>query len=511
MSSTTTTTASQQAAGETPQQCDQVVSMQQPVESNTTICSGNIKENDNDNPQPQQQSAGETVQNSSYTATTIATNGDPPISESARPKPQKGVSWSNDLDDKGFDDDDDDQKTSTSKPSQSPPRNLYQASSMRQEPKEEEDRAPRREYIFVLCAGVFMAFNSGFVNGSCLSGFVVPERSFAVSSFTQTITLSCLELADGNYEQFRFLLCMFLSFMFGSFISGVLSPDPTPFRIEPMYGPSFLIGAAFLVISSIMAAVESNNEDFVFYFAAAANGIQNGVSSIYSENLIRSTGHSGATTDISLFIAQLCRGNMENTGRLLVLCSLLVAFWSGGVIAYWWAKRYRVYALLINAGLFVLVGGAIIAYLVYELGISVKEAFLGSWRWKKAIDLLQQSCFDNLGNNNNHSDRQMTEEERLNQIFDRLDLDQSGDIDSYELLQGLKQVGIHMTQAKCDMMLSHADIDGNGSLSREEWFAVARACQKKQRIRDIKTYSKRHMHHHQQLRDSTSSRGTMIG
>ncbi|CAB9499015.1 membrAne [Seminavis robusta] len=434
------------------------------------------------------------VARSTTTATTIATNGEPLLvpTESDRPKPEKKVSFGN-LND-----------SANEKEGKPPPRRRlgYHLGRSKPEPpvKQDTDAAdegtPRHEYAFVLCAGVFMAFNSGFVNGSCISGFVVPDRKFAVSSFTQTITMSCLELADGNYNQFRFLLCMFLSFMFGSFISGVLSPNPTPFRIEPMYGPSFLIGAVFLVISSIIAAFEIN-EDFVFYFAAAANGIQNGVSSIYSENLIRSTGHSGATTDISLFIAQICRGNTKNTGRMLVLVSLLAAFWTGGLIAFWWAKQFQVYALLINAGLFLLVGGSLIAYLVYELGISLREAMMGSWHWKRAISKLHMSL-DQSGSFVNS----LTEEDKLKQIFDKLDLDNNGELDKHELLLGLREVGVNITERESEMMLQHADIDGNGSLSRDEWLNVARACQKKQRIKDIKAYSKRH----RELRESTNSR-----
>jgi hypothetical protein len=49
--------------------------------------------------------------------------------------------------------------------------------------------------------------------------------------------------------------------------------------------PLFLIGGVFLLISSILAAMEGN-ETYIFFFAAAANGIPNGMASIYSANLI---------------------------------------------------------------------------------------------------------------------------------------------------------------------------------------------------------------------------------
>ena len=103
----------------------------------------------------------------------------------------------------------------------------------------------KREYGFVLFAGVIMSFNSGYVNGSCLSGFVAPSgRRQAASSFTIVISQSALALADGNLDRFGFMTGMVLSFTFGACLSGLLTPDPTPYRIEPTYGPTFLLGAA---------------------------------------------------------------------------------------------------------------------------------------------------------------------------------------------------------------------------------------------------------------------------
>ena len=90
----------------------------------------------------------------------------------------------------------------------------------------------RREYTFVLCSGIFMSFNSGFVNGNCLSGFAVPSgRGENTSNFTGIASNCALSLAGGDYGQFGFLACMVLSFVFGSCLSGVLTPEPVPYRI----------------------------------------------------------------------------------------------------------------------------------------------------------------------------------------------------------------------------------------------------------------------------------------
>jgi hypothetical protein len=131
----------------------------------------------------------------------------------------------------------------------------------------------QQEYTFMIAAGTVLAFNSGFVNGTCLSGLVAPsDKKQAAASFTGTMTRSAMELGDGDYDRFSFLIAMVLCFVMGSCLSSLLTPNPTKFRIEPTYGPTFLIGAGFLIATSILSALEMQ-EDLVFYLAAAANGI----------------------------------------------------------------------------------------------------------------------------------------------------------------------------------------------------------------------------------------------
>lgn len=337
----------------------------------------------------------------------------------------------------------------------------------------------KREYGFVLLTGVFMAFNSGYVNGSCLSGFLAPsERTQATSSFTIIISQSALALADGEFDRFSFLGGMTLSFMFGACLSGILTPDPTPYRIEPTYGPTFLLGAAFLVASSVLAALE-RNEDWVFFLAACANGIQNGVTSAYSENLIRSTGFTGPSSDIAIYIAQLCRGDTTNIWRLTVLTSLLLSFWVGGIVSFYSARRLTSFSLLINAGLFVVIGVSLVIFLVWELGISVKSALLGTWEWKKAIDMLhtvfEESSVYYGG----------TDEERFDDLFDRMDKDQNGSITAEELFQGLNASGVAVSLRQCKKMVKHADKDKNGVISRAEWLDEAQKSSRKLRRSDV--------------------------
>jgi hypothetical protein len=224
---------------------------------------------------------------------------------------------------------------------------------------------------------------------------------------------------------------------------------------------------------------------------------------IYSGNLIRSTGYTGAITDISIFLAQLCQGNRENTWKLWVLLTFVVSFWIGSFVSFFSVRRFTSFSLLINAGVLVLIGGSLIAFLTYELGISIKEALLGTWKWQKAMQSLQSAFQDTsifLSSaadapakllDHNHDGQQTLFDRQLNAIFTRLDTDHSNTIDETELFEALQKAGMNLTKHECEVMMRHADSDGDGTLSREEWIQIARACEckKKKKASNLSIFS----------------------
>ena len=96
-----------------------------------------------------------------------------------------------------------------------------------------------REAFFVLILGLLLSLNSGYINGLCLSGLVVPDRQ-AVSAFTGTYTKSGLALASGDPKLFGFEFTLILSFIGGALISGAMNPQAIPHKLVPTYGPSKL-------------------------------------------------------------------------------------------------------------------------------------------------------------------------------------------------------------------------------------------------------------------------------
>ena len=84
--------------------------------------------------------------------------------------------------------------------------------------------------------------------------------------------------------------------------------------------------------------------------------------SMYTANLIRSTGMTGGTTDVAIFLAQACRGHFDNTWKMVVIFCQLVAFWLGGWVSFYATLRWTSLALLVSAIVYVAIGVSLIAF-----------------------------------------------------------------------------------------------------------------------------------------------------
>jgi len=321
-----------------------------------------------------------------------------------------------------------------------------------------------KESTYVLIAGALIAFNNGFVNGSCVSGLLNPGkyRSQSVAGFSSTYTKSALFLADAEWSDFGFQSGLVLSYMFGALISGLITPRATPYQIEPTYGPTFLIGGIFLLIASIISSFQRQDMDVVFYFTAAANGIHNGIASIYSANLIRCS-LTGASTDIALTLAQLMRGNKANMWKGIALAMIVFSFWIGGIVSFYATQRFLSRTLFVNAALFWLIGFSLIYFLVHEIGISFKAALFGTWRWKVALKRMATTMHASPSNSD------MSRSVKLFALFDKMDKNGDGSLDTEELHEALNRSGLALSRGEVAVLVKAADRNGDGVIDRSEW------------------------------------------
>jgi len=323
------------------------------------------------------------------------------------------------------------------------------------------------EAYFVLFAACLIALNSGFVNGVCVSGLLIKvagttrdPKSHMVAGFAGSYTNTAIALAGTEWDRYTYNLFILLSYMFGSFLAAMICPHAKPFVIEPKYGPTFWLGGTFLLAASLLAAYDYNSR-YIFYLVVASNGIQNGIASIYSANLIRCT-LSGATTDIAIVLAQMINGNYKGTAKGSVLGLICFFFWFGGIIGYYGVNAFESYTLIINAIIFYMCGFVLVVYVMKEFNVSFWGAVTGTWKWKQVLKKLDTG------------DGDLTKE-KLMQIFDDIDADGdgSGDIDLEELTFGLKKANVVMKSYEMNALFRAADEDGDGSITREEWQSLA--------------------------------------
>jgi uncharacterized membrane protein YoaK (UPF0700 family) len=342
-------------------------------------------------------------------------------------------------------------------------------------------RTTRQEGILIFLAGLLLCLNSGYINGCCMSGLLSrtgSSRIQPVSAFTGTYTKSALNLAGGNVPEFGFHVSMILCFIGGAYLSGLMNPNTTPFELSPSYGPTFLVGSVFMVASSIFAWRDPEGKG-LYFCAAAANGVQNGITSMYTSNLIRTTHLTGTSTDIGLILGQMTRGNWDNAWKCGVLCSLAASFWFGGIMSFFSTQYFDHCGLYLafSAVLFLVIGVGHLGYIMVKQNVTLCQAIMGRWQWKQ---VLQRS------NDMSKDGTSMSEQEML-AVFDQIDEDSSGTLEVKKLYQAMISLNINVSCSKVFNMVKISDENRDGVIGKGEflmvlvWLFHNRALDKKRR------------------------------
>lgn len=235
--------------------------------------------------------------------------------------------------------------------------------------------------------GSILAMNSGYINGICLSG-ILSNTKQAGTAVTGAWTNSALGFARDDFEQYTFHTKCILSYITGSFLSGILNPKPlTPYissdqqhqqkhnqqhnqhqqtmlRISvPSVQSLFFLSSVFMYFGSQLLSSSSssysNYENHAFlYLALICSGIQNSLTSTTTSNLIRTSHFSGISSDIGTYLGQYVRGNKENLMKLKLFLVLASSFWLGGVIAFGVLQALHVkeHSFLVSSILYAMLG-----------------------------------------------------------------------------------------------------------------------------------------------------------
>ncbi|KAL7528328.1 hypothetical protein ACHAWF_002521 [Thalassiosira exigua] len=337
------------------------------------------------------------------------------------------------------------------------------------------DRAPHQPdhltsagYTFAICLGFCMAFVAGYSNGVSLSNFL--DDAAPVAGVTNLITKTSIAVA--KREKADQAAGILFSAMAGAFLSGLLNPRPVAFVLSPRYGPTFLLGSAFSALGAVSTIYNQRRE---FFFLAFGNGVMNGITSMYSANLLRVSSFSGPVTDIGVYFGQLARGNHANAWRLYVLVGLFLAFWLGGIVGYEAAAAERARALVFNALFFFGMGCSLVTFFVVKKKLTFFEALFGlgkvGVRFKK-IEVRRQSV-DVRGMPIENKTEPVPDQELL-ELYDSL-LEREGEVNEDALMNLLASHDLEVKKHRRSILgiiqckMAQCDQDGDWTICRDDW------------------------------------------
>ena len=157
------------------------------------------------------------------------------------------------------------------------------------------------EFIIIVAGAAFLSLNSGFINAICIIA-----HGQGVTHVTGSLTYFGIKLASHDSVMALNYFCIILCYIFGASITGYFTINATPFALGFEYGPLFIIGGILLLIACIFEYSYDDNESAKSYlyvfFCAMGSGFQNGITTKYSNNVLRTTHHTGSATDIGLVI-----------------------------------------------------------------------------------------------------------------------------------------------------------------------------------------------------------------
>jgi uncharacterized membrane protein YoaK (UPF0700 family) len=181
------------------------------------------------------------------------------------------------------------------------------------------------DFKWVLAGAIALSFLGGNINVMMLSFFHVPV-SHMTGAFSH---LSMVYGAGIDISSSALSLWIVVAFFVGSMISGLMIGKETIFPGN-RYSNVLLLEGLLLLVGDLM--IQSENKNGVA-LAALACGIQNAMATTYLGLNIRTTHVSGIVTDLGLALGHFFRGHPLNGRKTVLLSSLLVGFFAGGVVA----------------------------------------------------------------------------------------------------------------------------------------------------------------------------------
>jgi uncharacterized membrane protein YoaK (UPF0700 family) len=201
-----------------------------------------------------------------------------------------------------------------------------------------------------------LAFVAGLVNVVGLLSF----KQQALTHLTGSTSLLAVAITSLDGPAMLHFAALLGTFVAGTALSGLLIGN-APLRLRRRYGVALgvhsvlLVGAVPLLTDGQLGGI---------YMICAASGLQNGMGSIYSSGLVRTTHLTGLITDLGLFLGHALRQVPVDAQRVRLCLIIVSAFFAGGIAGTVTFGHLGPAALLIPAAL---TGSTALAYGAYHL------------------------------------------------------------------------------------------------------------------------------------------------
>jgi len=165
-------------------------------------------------------------------------------------------------------------------------------------------------------------------------------------------------------------------------------------------------GRALFLIAAVEAAAlltENSYPETIFFIwlCAYSAGLQNGLTSKFSGNAVRTTHLTGASTDFGIALGHIIKGRQGEWWKVKLHGIAVVGFFIGGVAGYFGYESYGHNALLFNIGMTTALAIAHTLYIAYHERLSpifvlesATDIVMHKRRVASNLDLCRHSSFN---------------------------------------------------------------------------------------------------------------------
>ena len=215
---------------------------------------------------------------------------------------------------------------------------------------------------FILFGTCILCFNAGYINALTLN------TNYQISSAHVTGLVAKLSSYLYLYKWYNFknVIITYVTFILGAIISGLII-DYEIFHFGAKYG-LMLIFIGIVQLLGIIAEEKCKNSIYFIWTCSFSCGMQNGLTSKYSNNILRTTHLTGTTTDFGVTIGHILRGKTNETNKLILQTVSIISFFCGGIFGNFAYYKYNHYALSVSAFTSFIIGFIYIFYLkIYKI------------------------------------------------------------------------------------------------------------------------------------------------